>query len=91
MRQKPMRQELPFTTTDRPWLTSGCAATRKLALILALLLGAGGPQAAHADPTTNYSYPHLYDAGVPFYQHRYVYREPHALGRAGLTVRRWRQ
>jgi hypothetical protein len=64
-------------------------AMRKLAPILALLLGTGGPQAVYADPTTNYSYPHLYDAGVPFYQYHYVYREPRALGRAGPAVRRW--
>jgi hypothetical protein len=59
---------------------------RKLALILALLLGTGGLPAAYADPTTNYSYPHLYDAGVPFYRYHSVYREPRALGRAGLAV-----
>jgi hypothetical protein len=78
------------------WMSSGATkgtdvAMLKLALILALLLGTGGPPAAYADSTTNYSYPHLYDAGVPFYQHRYVYREPRALGRADLVVRRWRQ
>jgi hypothetical protein len=64
-------------------------AKRILAPILALLLGAGGPQAVYADPTINYSYPHLYDAGVPFYQYHYVYREPRAPARTGLAVRRW--
>ena len=76
---------------EEPKMGDQHVAMLKRALILAVLLGAGGLPAAYADPTTNYSYPHLYDAGVPFYQYHYVYRAPRALGRAGLAVRRRRR